>query len=192
MLLDRIQEHLEAIYGVRCELKVSDHLVDADAARALGGRGDREELFVHEAGDALELGLFVRSDAPGFDGFCEATEGVSHFMYLVRAAELGRHVSLLELEAQAEIDKFATCALLGWRHGDVRTLHERLFDRVRYRPDLSRDERWRYEEANRIARGYCRRLVELVLERRLEPLLSELRETYRMGAEAKLLRLSGA
>ncbi len=191
MLLDRIQAHLEAIYGVRCELRASDHLVDAAGARALGGHGDREQLFVHEADDALELALFVRSDAPDFAGFCEATEGVSHFMYLVRAAQLERHVSLLELEAQGEIDKFASCALLGWRHGDVRSLYERLFDRVHYRADLSGEERWRYEEANRIAKGYCRRLVELVIERRLEQLLAELRETYRMGSEAKLQRLSG-
>ncbi|MBL8954646.1 MAG: hypothetical protein JNK82_27965 [Myxococcaceae bacterium] len=189
MLLDRIQAHLEAIYGVRCELKASDHLVDAAGARALGGHGDREELFVREAGDALELALYVRADADGFAGFCEATEGVSHFMYLVRAAELDRQVSLLELEAQAEVDKFASCALLGWRHGDVRSLYERLFDRVQFRDDLAPDARWRYEQANRLAKGYCRRLLELVVERRLEPLLAELRETYRMGSEAKLLRL---
>lgn len=201
MLLDRIQAHLEAIYGVRCELRASDHLVDADAARALGGSGDREQLLVHDAGDAVELALFVdpslierlegKEPLDDLNGFCEATEGVSHFMYLVRAAELDRTVSLLELEAQGEIDKFASCALLSWRSGGARALYERLFDRVGYRGDLTEPERWRYEAANRMAKGYCRRLLELIAARRMDELLAELRHTYRMGAEAKLQRLSG-
>jgi hypothetical protein len=72
----------------------------------------------------------------------------------------------------------------------VRELHEQLFDRVAYRPELPADARWRYGEANRIAKAYCRRLVELVAARRLDVLLSELRHTYRMGAEAKLQRLA--
>jgi hypothetical protein len=190
VLIDRIQAHLEAIYGVRCDLRASDHLIDADAARALGGSGDREELFVREADDALELALFIKQGR-GFSAFCEATEGVSHFMYLVRAAELDRKVSLLELEAQAEIDKFASFALLEWRKSDARALYEQLFDRVAYRPELSADERWRYEQANRMAKNYCRRLLELIAARRMDQLLAELRETYRMGSEAKLQRLSG-
>jgi hypothetical protein len=203
MLLDRIQAHLEAIYGIRCELKASDHLVDAETARALGGSADREELLVYQAADALELALFVdpkllerlewQAPLDDLHGFCEATEGVSHFLYLVRAAQLEREVSLLELEAQAEIDKFASCALLSWRDGaDLRLLHGRLFDRVSYRTDLSPSVRWRYEEANRIAKTYCRRLLELFAARRMDRLLAELRHTYRMGAEAKLQRLSAA
>lgn len=200
MLIDRIQAHLEAIYGVRCELKASEHLVDAASARELGGSGAHEQLLVHQADDALELALFVDPSllsrleglAPLDDlhGFCEATEGVSHFMYLVRAASLDREVSLLELEAQGEIDKFASCALLAWKGGgDARALYERLFDRVSYRDELSDAERWRYEEANRIAKTYCRRLLELIAARRMDQLLAELRHTYRMGAEAKLNRL---
>ncbi|MBK7858759.1 MAG: hypothetical protein IPJ65_09085 [Archangiaceae bacterium] len=199
-MIDRIQTHLEAIYGLRCELKASDHLVDADSARALGGSGDREQLLVHQSDDALELALFVdpglierleqSSPFDDLNGFCEATEGVSHFMYLVRAASLDREVSLLELEAQGEIDKFASCALLGWQNLDARALHEQLFDRVGYRADLADHERWRYGEANRLARLYCKRLLELIAARRMDQLLSELRHTYRMGAEAKLQRLS--
>ncbi len=200
MLLDRIQSHLEAIYGVRCELKVSDYLVDAEAAKALGGSGDREQLLVHESEEGLEVALFVEpsliervanaSPLEDLPAFCEVTEGVSHFMYVVRAAQLDRTVSLLELEAQGEIDKFASCALLHWRDGDPKALYERLFDRVAFRADLLPDERWRYEEANRMAKGYCKRLVELITAKRMNELLNELRHTYRMGAEAKLQRLT--
>lgn len=206
MLLDRIQEHLEAIYGIRCELKVSDYLVDAASAKALGGSGDREQLLVSEGDETLELALFVQPELISrletreareaarhqLGDFCEATEGVSHFLYMHRAATLDRQVSLLELEAQSEVDKFASCALLDWAAGSraAKELHARIFDRVGYRADLEPHERWRYEEANRIARAYCKRLLEHVTARRLDALLAELRATYRLGAEAKLARLS--
>jgi hypothetical protein len=203
MVLDRIQSHLENIYGIRCELKVSDFLVGEGVAEALAGA--RESVFVREHDEALELKVYVpkalleRLEGLTLDeaaqadpgGFFEALEGVSHFLYLCRSAELERQVSMLELEAQAEVDKFAAGSLLAWREGfaAARELHGTLFDRVRFDPSLKGAERWRYEEANRIARAYCKRLLEHIAARNLDRLLNELRATYRMGAEAKLLRL---
>jgi hypothetical protein len=203
-MLDLIQEHLEAIYGIRCEHRARDFLVDEEAARALGGSGgNREELLVREDAEGLELALYVapallervREAEPlealrdDLGGFCEVAEGVSHFVYLTRSAALERRVSLLELEAQAEVDKFAVCVLLRW--GDqvgawAGSLVGRLFDRVRLRESLTPAERFRYLESSRVARAYCLRLVPLVLSGSLERLLGELRHAYRMGAEAKL------
>jgi hypothetical protein len=57
---------------------------------------------------------------------------------------------------------------------------------VRYLDSLSGDERWRYVEANRLARRYCTRLLPAIRAGRLDALLSELRHAYRLGAEAKL------
>ncbi|HMK74314.1 MAG TPA: hypothetical protein VK454_13295, partial [Myxococcaceae bacterium] len=100
-----------------------------------------------------------------------------------------RPVSLLELEAQGEVDKFALLLLRAWAGGRgafARALHGRLFDEVRFRSGLSVDERWRYGEANRLARSFCARLLPLCAARRLEPLLQALRHAYRLGATAKL------
>ena len=47
---------------------------------------------------------------------------------------------------------------------------------------------WWY--ANRLARNYCARLLPHVAERRLDKLLSALRYSYRLGAEAKLRHLA--
>jgi len=202
MVLDRIQEHLEAIYGTRCSLKVSDFLVGDDAARSLDGA--RESVFVREQDDALELKVFVNPktlsalehvalpDAATAPAFFEALEGVSHFLYLCRSAELERQVSMLELEAQAEVDKFASAALLRWKEGfgAAKALHAKLFDHVQFSPQWGEDERWRYEEANRLARAYCKGLLDTIAQRRMDALLSELRSSYRMGAEAKLAYLT--
>jgi len=206
-MIDRVQDHLEAIYGITCAARAEGFLVDREAAVLLGatGRAD-EELLVSEGDGELELALYLaptllrRLEAYGsgslhsvlereLDGFCQVAEGVSHFVYVAHTAVHGRTVSLLELEAQAEVDKFALCLLQKWGEGVgawAEELLRRLFDRVSYRAKLSEAERWRYEEANRLSRNFCNRLMGHVSGRRLERLLSELRYAYRLGAEAKL------
>ncbi len=205
-MLDRIQEHLEAIYGLRCEYRARDFLVDFETAKALGGTGrNREELLVSHDGDNLDLALYLDPEmlkrVTSFEGapndllddalgaFCEVAEGVSHFVYVTQTARLERTVSLLELEAQAEVDKFAICLLMRWgRDGATwaKSLVGTLFERVRFNELLSADERWRYVEANRLAQTYVGRLMKMVREGQLENLLGELRHAYRLGAEAKL------
>jgi len=210
-MLDRIQEHLEAIYGLRCEYRAADFLVDPEAARQLGGTGrSREEVLVLESGEALELALYVDPDllarvsryhlpaaaiGSGLAEFCEVAEGVSHFMYLAHTAGLNRTVSLLELEAQAEVDKFAVCTLVRWGQGVARwasSLGQRLFEQVRFHEHLSVAERWRYGEANRLAQSYVAKLMPHIRGGQLDRLLSELRHAYRLGAEAKLAYFSRA
>lgn len=206
-MIERLQEHLEAIYGFTCAARAEAFVVDRESAVRLGATGRaEEELLVHEDGEDLELALYLspalldrlkpyEAGPVGhlldgdLDGYCQVMEGVSHFLYVAHTAAYGRTVSLLELEAQAEVDKFAVCLLHRWGEG-VRAwadeLLERLFQRVSYRPRLSPQERWRYEEANRLSHRFCQRLMGHVAGRRLDRLLSDLRYAYRLGAEAKL------
>jgi hypothetical protein len=210
-MIGRIQDHLEAIYGITCEARAEVFVVDTEAAVALGATGRaEEELLVSEGEGELELALYL---APSLldrlrpyeagpvghlldgdlDGYCQLAEGVSHFLYVAHTAAHGRALSLLELEAQAEVDKFAMCLLHRWGEGAwawAQELFRRLFERVSYRLGLSPQERWRYEEANRLSRSFCERLMGHVAERRLDRLLSELRYAYRLGAEAKLRHLA--
>ncbi len=188
-MLDAIQEQLEHVYGLRCEYRAKDFLVDADSARQLGGSARaREELLVSEGEGGLELALYLHpalSRPKSLAEFCEVIEGVSHFLYVAHTATQERTVSLLELEAQAEVDKFVICTLRRWGNG-VGELVRTLFDRVGLHGHLSDAERWRYTEANRLAKSYCGRLLPLVRAARMDRLLSELRHMYRLGAEAKL------
>jgi len=213
-MVDRVQQQLESIYQLERHFEVGDFVVqDAAVARALGatGRADEELLVLEEKGE-LEVALYFApallerlralETVPGgtlvddeMDAYCRLAEGVSHFLYLAWAAHHGRKVTLLELETQAEVDKFALCVLHKWNDG-ARTwaaeLHRRLFERVSYLPGLSGDERHRYEEANRLSAAYCQRLLRHVAERRMDRLLAELRYSYRLGAEAKLRYLARA
>ena len=166
---------------------------------------------MHEADDGLEIGLYysvalrtllearsLRDSgwlAPGLDAYCRLAEGVSHFLYLARTAALGRRLSMLELEVQAEVDKFASLALHHWptlEAASARGLHARLFRDVSYRPGLGPEEQARYVEANRLAALFTARLLAHVVARRLDRLLEALRYAYRLGAEAKLRHLARA
>lgn len=212
MRVEDVQTHLESINGVRCDARVEDFVVDRDAACALGCkvRAD-EELLVYESAEGqLELALYLAPDLvvslermslstigdaleTELASYCQVVEGVSHFMYMAQTAGQERTVSLLELEAQAEVDKFAMCLMHRWQEPGrkwARELHQRLFDQVSYLETLSKEERWRYGEANRLARNYCGKLVPHFMERRLDRMLSALRYSYRLGAEAKLLHLA--
>jgi hypothetical protein len=204
-----LQQELESIYGVSAP-PVGEFLLGREAAAATGRAVYApEELLVLEEEDGVALGLFLDEEvlaaAAGADPhhrrprlvarrvlrhLAPAAEGVSHFVYLATRAAAGRPVSLLELEVQAEVDKFALLLLHLWRRGLRRVspaLRRRLFERVGYREDLGADELSRYREANRLGGGYARWLEgRYVSEADLEGLLRELRRSYRLGSSEKL------
>ncbi|MGC4000814.1 MAG: hypothetical protein QM767_26525 [Anaeromyxobacter sp.] len=204
-----LQDELEAIYGVEAP-RVHEFLLGREAARA-AGRVPRapEELLVLEEEDGVALGLYLDDEVLAAAAVANphdrrprltargalrplacAAEGVSHFVYLSTRAAEGRPVSLLELEVQAEVDKFVLLVLHLWRRGLRRmspALRRRLFERVRYHAHLEADELHRYREANRLGGAYARFLEgRYVSEADLDGLLRELRWSYRLGAGEKL------
>jgi hypothetical protein len=104
-------------------------------------------------------------------------------------------VSQLELETQAEVDKYvATLFLLGEQTAGrfPARLHQWLFERTAFDRNLDAAELHRYRTANGYAARYCRRLEERFLKRRnpaLESFLREIRCFYRLGTQSKLRRI---
>jgi hypothetical protein len=212
VLLRELQGMLAGLYDAPAEHDVRDFLItDPGHAAALQGAAGApptdEQLLVVDDGDGLEVSLYVdravldrlvercplrRLSDDNLGDYCTALEGVSHFHYLVWSAVRARHVSLLELELQAEVDKYASALslLLAQRAGRFPgDLFERLFDRASFLPGLTAVERARYEEAHRFAARFCRRLEERFLRRRRarpEAMVAELRAFYRLGRHAKL------
>ena len=123
-----------------------------------------------------------------FGDFLLAVEGVSHFIYAVRCARAERPVSQLELELQAEVDKYITCLLVTEPEAEVSAaLRRRLFGDIAYEPDLDHDEHARYRAANDNAERYAAWLEQaFVTPRRIPEMLAELRRFYRLGLAAKL------
>jgi hypothetical protein len=213
MAIAKLQRCLERLYDVSVSHDVEDFLIhDAGLTRqletSLSARAIPEKLLLHETEDGLDIALFLerelverlRRDDPterlhagNLGDFLTALEGVSHFLYLVWSARYERRVSLLELELQAEIDKFILAAMLlaRGRAGCVPAgLHQVLFDEVWLDPALDTDLRERYRDANRYARRYCAWLQRRFMTRRCEPgMMSELRRFYRLGHHDKLSRI---
>src|SRR5215470_1017846 len=170
MLAD-VQRGLERLYRIDTALDVRDFVIGSDARDALApARAPREQLLVAERDGDLELALFVdesalanlaandpraRLDDTNLGDFLLTVEGVSHFVYLAWRAHRKRSVTALELELQAEIDKYVTCLLLLWPQtgGVPPDLRVRLFDAFELAPDLDDDERDRYLAANSNARA---------------------------------------
>lgn len=160
----------------------------------------REALVVAGDTDNADIGLyldanivtlaqrFVARQAGGcIDSFCVAVEGVSHFVYLTFCgATLSRPVSQIELELQAEIDKFVMLrALFG-----CRDLVHRLFTDFRIDERLSSIEQARYRAANQHGQRYARWLDRLFERGRGSDALEDARRFYRMPLGAKLARIA--
>ena len=206
--LRRVQRGLEELYRVDTGACVDDFVIDAAARDAASPtRRPREQLLVCEDAGEMELALFVDPAAlanlaandPGrrlghhnFGDFLLAIEGVSHFIYSVLCARAERPVSQLELELQAEVDKYVTCLLVTRPARDVSAaLRTRLFGDCEYLADLDREERDRYRAANDNAQRYAAYLeAAFVAPRRIPEMLAELRRFYREGLAGKLARIA--
>jgi hypothetical protein len=181
MLLSRLQSLIGGIYDVSVAHDVYDFLVTdrrqlPQAARASTAE---EELLVAQPADGsdeLALALYLdpallerlarenpleRLHAGNVADWWTALEGVSHFLYLAWNAGHDKPVSVLELELQAEVDKYvASYWLLREQlpgHFPAE-LHRLLFERTRIDPRIRGARAALYREASRYAGRFCRRL----------------------------------
>jgi hypothetical protein len=209
LALAQLQALLESVHGLPQGEPVADYLVDQATKERLAPGGSAEEaLLVLERGGELRVALFLDDAVLGhlsrrafepwtharLSGFCAAAEGVSHFVYLAHRARADRPVSQLELEAQAELDKYLCVLLQLWavgRRSASAQLRHRLFERSALRSGLDAAARDRYRLASALAAA-CARVLEAkyVLAGRLEGLLREVRKLYRLSGGEKLSALA--
>ncbi len=207
MVVDQLQALLSEAYALELGYDVRDFLLtDPDVADGLDsdGRANEEKLLIaeHEGEAAVALyldpallGRLDRSNpasrlcAENIADFWTALEGVSHFLYYAWNAALEKSVTLMEMELQAEVDKFVGAAVLLSRQGRVqpRSLHRWLFDLPRFDDRLQQRELDRYRDASRYAGKYCLRLAQRIAGN-VDPatLTNELRYFYRLPQAAKI------
>ena len=187
-----VQRALERLYQL-------DESSDVGAFVEPARDGEREKVLVREADDGtIELCVRipplarrefdVARDAD-LDPLCQLIEGVSHFVYLAERARLDREATQLELEVQAEVDKYIVLAgsFVEFDRGRSETLRARLYDSVAFDDARETDKGERYRVANDVAHRYVRMLErEFVAQKRFREMHAELRRFYRMGQEEKL------
>src|SRR2546423_4523599 len=216
MLLSRLQDLIGGIYDVSMAEDVYGFLVTdrghlPHAARS--GVADEELLVAQPAdgSDEVVMSLYLdpallerlrredplrRLHAGNLADCWTALEGVSHFLYLAWNAGHDRPVSLLELEMQAEVDKYVASYWLLRRQLPGRfpaELRRALFERTRVDPSLTQARAGLYREASCYAEKFCRRLEQTLSRaqgRRAHgggesEVLAELRRVYRLSNARK-------
>lgn len=213
MILRQIQQLIGGIYDVSLAHDVYDFLVTDRSrlpASARSAATDEQLVVASEGADAVGVSLYLdpallerlrRADPiraltqANVADYWTALEGVSHFVYFAWNAGHDKTVSLLELELQAEIDKFVLSYWLLRRQLPARfpaELVTLLFGRTRIDPELAAGRMGIYRSASCYAEKFCRRL-ERVLRTRSdasEPqVLAELRRFYRLTHMRKLAHI---
>ncbi|MGF1511140.1 MAG: hypothetical protein ACFB9M_16725 [Myxococcota bacterium] len=188
----RLQAGLEAMYRLQPTPPIDAFCLTPTASA-------REVLLVRHDPDADEthIGLMLCREATNetrrlisgkparsVDSVALVLEGISHFVYFTHCGQQERPVSRVELELQAEIDKFM--ALWLWFGADPEALVSLLFDRFSLQTGLSADDEARYRTANREARRYAMFLVAHHRAGRRHHALANARRLYRSPLPTKL------
>lgn len=211
--LSRLQFDLQDIYELDIAHNIDNFLVTSKSLlntlhSSHFNSKAKEKLLIYEDEEGLNLSLYLdqhvldhyvrhdpleRLDHHNVQEFCLVLEGISHFLYLVWNASYDRCVTLLEMELQAEVDKFIMLLDCMEHQSNAPApgqLSRLLFEGNIYHHDLSQEESRRYRQASHYAKKYCQHLEERYLgQGNRDGLLSELRKFYRLTKPGKLGRI---
>lgn len=211
-LLNCIQHQLQNIYDIEVEYDIRNFTTtDRIFAKSISQHNDNspEQLLINQQNDYLDISLFLdqsilenlHDDDPykqlhhnNLKFYWIAVEGVSHFLYIAWRANYNRQVSQLELELQAEIDKFVCATELFGRQGstiDYHALWGHLFRKFYLHKHLDSEEIKRYLQANEYASEYCKHINEQYTQQHQNSFYyKQLRRFYRLGEQAKLAHIA--
>jgi hypothetical protein len=209
-VLEQFQHAIENLHDVQTHLDITAFVVDEETRKHIPGARDGvpEQLFVCEHDDGVELALYIDPNIVGsleldqpqlrlhpgnLESTCIALEGVSHFVFYAWCADVGRSVTALELELQAEVDKFA----LSWMWladqgvpfaSSAKPLLRQLFESYTLREGMDADEIDRYRMANKAALSFCQQLVQRysVDKQARRRIRRDVRSFHRQGLVEKL------
>jgi hypothetical protein len=213
MLLTELQQLLSRLYRLDVDADINDFVVtDSELLQQVICETTpvaSEVLLIRESidesGDALDVALYIDAEMldrlgsadprtclheQNLNDFCTVLEGVSHFVYLFWNAIRNKQITQLELELQAEIDKYMSTRLLLEAQSNAElssNIVAALFESVAFRDGLSAERLDRYQRANDFAGRYC-----YSLQQRFPPnetsatMVDELRSLYRMPQRDKL------
>lgn len=195
MVLNTLQRVIQHVYEIDLRHRVADFTTsDPVFARRFGSAHQpMEQLIFRENGEDVDVSLYLDNKVvnaldtstgpPSMNMVCLAVEGVSHFVHFCWRSQYGVDVSLLELEIQAEVDKYVLLTDLYGEEG----MHQRLFEEYLLQRGMSRQLEERYKSANRFAAKYCHRLKrDYIQPGRTEAMLNELRRFCRKTQREKI------
>jgi hypothetical protein len=179
--LRRIQRRLEGYYALEHAPNVTRFIREGDL-------GSREVVLVRESNDELEIAVVLPPESRQIptggalsDVWLQVVEGVSHFIYLAERARMHLPVTQLELELQAEVDKFVLC--LESSSESAQRLLDRMFDSPRFLDAEGTEAGERYRLAHHLAARFAARVI---VANDLARAQQKLRSFYRAGQTEKI------
>jgi len=208
-LINKIQSQIESLYGIKIGAHATDYLITQEELKALLPYNQSaiipKELFLVNPSpqdDTLEVALFLdptlqqnlnthnplsKLNKENISDFCTLIEGISHFVYYLHKASLEFEITELELELQAEVDKFlllALCTENSQHH--CQHLIELLFEDYDLHAHLTETQKERYHTANDLARKFCFEISKHLKKEKMIDVLKEIRNFYPMTQEQKI------
>lgn len=181
-ILKKLLNHLEMVHPYQLPDELPCFLIDDETRQSLQGANTDldEQLFIQESQDTLDVALYIapsivehleqdpptqRLHAGNLDAFCVALEGLSHLVFLSWRTAQSWPVSALEIELQAEVDKFVLGLWLQLQQGAEplgasKQLLFALFENYQLSQAVLAQEKQRYLEASQLAAKICYALIK--------------------------------
>lgn len=214
MIIEKIQQKIEKLYDVQQDYRAINYLISRSEAINLLSLNPHshlpQEMFLVSAPDKefAEIALYfdqkllfsLQKNDPfknyeeNIADFCNAIEGVSHFIYFLHKAHHRYEITQLEMELQAEVDKFLMFYIslnVSENFHLSQMIFESLFTNYRLRENLTHEERIRYKEASSLASRYCAKLIEYFNSpSQKNSLINEVRSFYHLNQSQKIDRIN--
>lgn len=213
-MIEAIQQHLTTLYDLPHAEDVRRFLINEETfltftqKHGLQANNIDEQLLLipDYHGDTVDVGLYFRGDIlenlrrhrpdcalddRNARDFFIAVEGVSHFLLIDHRSRHDFVCTALEMEMQAEIDKFLTAYFYRRSQSAAencgREIFDAIFENFQLRENLAAEEAERYRIASDVAKRFCHRLLKHHLEPKADwqKVLKFLRLFYRRGWEQK-------
>ncbi|MBI2344116.1 MAG: hypothetical protein HYV02_07270 [Deltaproteobacteria bacterium] len=210
MTVQGIANALQDLYCLE-RTEIRDFLISPAAYAAHCPRGGdgaphrRETLLIARQDNVTYLGLYIapailerliaqppitQLDRTNLDATCVAIEGVSHLLCATWKLAHDMPFTQLELELQAEIDKYLLCARWLHRQGRTTEILADLFHHYTLCGGMDAEAAERYDRAAFLAWHYCRTINARFFRRhRLSAIPPVVRDFYRLTHWQKLRRL---
>lgn len=208
-MLTSIQKEIESIYQIDSSFSIDDFLL-SEKERVLYSKkiswldSSEETLLIRQNKKNIDIGLLFKPELLEwsknlnwkeiqnlknhslFNKLNPLIEGVSHFVYFLWKAHQGHPLTQLELELQAEIDKFLLFSQ-AVHLNDLSDLIDSLYENVEWISSLNKEEKSRYEISAKLAFKYCHYLRKTYFHsHQTHAIYSEIRNFYRMSQNEKI------
>lgn len=217
MILNTVQQQFETIYQLSPYLSIEDFLINQEALEKLKQKTSHHLNTLNLKGyvlllpeeDELNLAIYLNDQVmnnlykynpsqglneKNIHDFCIMAEEVSHFLYITWKAQHSIQITTLELELQAEIDKFIICHFYcsnGQNRFNRLSLKELLFETFSLEKDLSKELKNRYDTASKFALRYCHFLENHFIKKdHLRQMMGEIRRFYRLNQTDKISHIN--